>query len=521
MSASRTGSVRAVPATPPAAPEAAIPMHHVQAGAAAGLGTPADVTVMLADEVDATWRAQLEPLVPPAVQDLWKALIVGPVSLRALELGLLSLPDGADGGAADTSESAPTREVPIAEAFLLLDRLWAHQALVLASAPDDFAIQIRAGTTFTSIELGVQPLAGRPWRASRFAALRAELGPDGQPIVTIENPATTVLTRVAQDHAPRVAAFFAEYFSPRMPVLAPDDRGRAGGSDAALLFLFAAAGVVAPADAQGALAEDRDTTLRQWEHHDLLMHFRSRQGRHPHDMGAGFRFKGTIEPQPVLKDNPWRANAVVLAKPDLQALALSDMPLTAAMEMRRSIRAHDDWRPISLTQIGHFLWRTARVRSRYDTQIGEFTSRPYPSGGASHELELYLSVDRCADLARGFYYYDPVLHALCAVSSPNADMEALLLDAWTSSARMCRPQVLITLASRFQRVGWKYSGMAYAAQLKNVGVLYQTFYLVATAMNLAGCALGLGNAARFSRLAGTHYFRESSVGEFMLGSPAA
>jgi hypothetical protein len=53
-----------------------------------------------------------------------------------------------------------------------------------------------------------------------------------------------------------------------------------------------------------------------------------------------------------------------------------------------------------------------------------------------------------------------------------------------------------------------------------VGVLYQTFYLVATAMNLAACGLGLGNADRFRRLASTNYFEESSVGEFMLGTSA-
>ena len=80
------------------------------------------------------------------------------------------------------------------------------------------------------------------------------------------------------------------------------------------------------------------------------------------------------------------------------------------------------------------------------------------------------------------------------------------------------PPVLITLASRFQRLSWKYAAMAYATTLKNVGVLYQTMYLVATAMGLAPCALGGGNADRFAAAAGTEYYAESSVGEFLLGS---
>lgn len=95
----------------------------------------------------------------------------------------------------------------------------------------------------------------------------------------------------------------------------------------------------------------------------------------------------------------------------------------------------------------------------------------------------------------------------------------MLHDAWISSARQYTPQILVTIASRFQRVAWKYAGMAYATQLKNAGVLIQTMYLVATAMGLAPCALGLGNAERFCRLTGTDHLHEGSIAEFMIGTP--
>jgi SagB-type dehydrogenase family enzyme len=165
-----------------------------------------------------------------------------------------------------------------------------------------------------------------------------------------------------------------------------------------------------------------------------------------------------------------------------------------------------------------FLFRVARNRRRFFTNIGEFTSRPYPGGGAAYELELYLSVNACVGLPRGFYYYDPDNHALCPIRAPDHEFEGIVQDAWRSAGQTCPPQVLITIASRFHRMNWKYSGMSYAAQLKNVGVLYQTLYLVATAMNLGACALGLGDAERFRRLTGLNYFEEGSVGEFMLGA---
>jgi SagB-type dehydrogenase family enzyme len=78
-------------------------------------------------------------------------------------------------------------------------------------------------------------------------------------------------------------------------------------------------------------------------------------------------------------------------------------------------------------------------------------------------------------------------------------------------------QVLIIIAARFQRLSWKYASMAYATMLKHVGVLYQTMYLAAAAMDLAPCGVGGGNSDLFARAANTNYYDETSVGEFLLG----
>jgi SagB-type dehydrogenase family enzyme len=60
--------------------------------------------------------------------------------------------------------------------------------------------------------------------------------------------------------------------------------------------------------------------------------------------------------------------------------------------------------------------------------------------------------------------------------------------------------------------------MAYALILKHVGVLYQTLYLVATAMGLGPCGVGGGQAELLSRAIGSNYLAESPVGELLLGS---
>jgi SagB-type dehydrogenase family enzyme len=104
------------------------------------------------------------------------------------------------------------------------------------------------------------------------------------------------------------------------------------------------------------------------------------------------------------------------------------------------------------------------------------------------------------------------------LSGRTGHVEALLETAWYTADRRSRPQVVLVLTARFQRMQWKYQSMVYAAVLKHVGVVYQTWYLVATAMGLAPCALGGGDSDLFGEAAGLDYYAESAVGEFILGS---
>lgn len=288
-----------------------------------------------------------------------------------------------------------------------------------------------------------------------------------------------------------------------------------------LLGLLAGQRLVTVVGDDGVSAESGDETLQQWNFHDLLFHTRSRTGRHDYAFGATYKFLNRIEPQPAVKP-PMAQQVVPLARADVAQLKRQDLPFSYVLEARRSVREYGD-PPISLAQLGAFLYRVARVRELFprDSRPGRFyeaSSRPYPAGGAGYELELYLTVNTCAGLESGLYHYDPLHHRLERLSGRTPHVERLLDDASVTAARLCVPQVLITYASRFQRMGWKYDGLAYAATLKNVGALYQTMYLVATAMNLAPCALGSGNSDLLALAAGLDYLQESSVGEFMLGS---
>ena len=164
-------------------------------------------------------------------------------------------------------------------------------------------------------------------------------------------------------------------------------------------------------------------------------------------------------------------------------------------------------RPITLAELARFLDGTARVVSTWQSHVDlgdvrpvvAYATRPYPSAGASYELELYLAVDKCDGLARGFYHYDAGRHALVPIDVRMPQLEALFTEAQLSMDAPATPQIVITIAARFGRVSWKYSSLAYALILKDVGVLIQTLYLMATDMGLGGCAIGSTNIDLFAQ----------------------
>ena len=294
-----------------------------------------------------------------------------------------------------------------------------------------------------------------------------------------------------------------------------------------MLALLLRAGMLREACDAGARGEDDDEALQTWDFHDLLFHARSRKGRSDAPYGATYRLAGRLEPPPALKP-PVSGATCDLWRPDLAQLERDDPPLARVQEVRSSVRNYDADRPLTARQLGEFLFRVARVKDHREIEVPtargpvrmDVASRPYPAGGALYELELYVAVNRCDGLAAGLYHYDPARHVLTRRSARTAEVEGLLRDGADSAAiPEDTLQVLLLLAARFPRVAWKYESIAYALTLKHVGVVYQTMYLAATAMGLAPCAVGGGDADLFARAAGTNNYAETSVGEFLLGSP--
>ena len=401
----------------------------------------------------------------------------------------------------------------------VLDRVRPLLIRSLVADGDEYA-RIEAMTRDAAYEPVVPP-PGAMLRLSRFALCRVH-----NDDLVLESPLVKYRVILLAEAARSVAAALGR--PRRVEDLVRIDTANAADGDsvaaasAELLGHLVGAGFAELGtlrEGQVQFFSDQDPTMRQWEFHDLLFHSRSRTGRFDQPFGGIFPYQGEIDPQPAIKEVP-DGPSIELYRPTWDEIMAKDPSLAVVMEGRRSIREYAE-QPMTVRQLGEFLYRVARVRGRMDPAEGmpyDASTRPYPCGGAAYELEVYLTVLRCEDLDPGIYYYDPVNHSLVLINSDLNDRKTMQYVASVATGLQAKPDLVFTITSRFQRLSWKYRSMAYAVSLRHAGVLYQTMYLVATAMGLAPCGLGSGNSDIAGRALGLDYLRESSIGDFILGS---
>jgi SagB-type dehydrogenase family enzyme len=348
---------------------------------------------------------------------------------------------------------------------------------------------------------------------SRFAFMRRR----GNEMV-VESPRAGALFKICD---PKIAAAIAMLSTPQQIKQLRQQEGFPGVELLALLLDCQILFKVGAGGESGLRLAEGNHSLVLWDFHDLLFHTRSTKGRHGNPLGGVYPYIGSIAPPPAVRTS-WPGKKVDLCKFSA-AHPEATSRVAKLLRERHSTRSFDDQRPITLAELAQFLDGTARVLSKSNMKLdldGDHTVRPYPSAGATYELELYLAVNLCEGLASGFYHYDAGAHVLAPISVPANELEALWAEAEDAMGAPAAPQILITIAARFGRISWKYSSIAYALILKDVGVLTQTLYLMATDMGLGGCAIGITNIDLFAKMTGVEFHVEGPVGQFAIGRGA-
>ncbi|CAN5856655.1 hypothetical protein BH11PSE3_BH11PSE3_45640 [soil metagenome] len=296
----------------------------------------------------------------------------------------------------------------------------------------------------------------------------------------------------------------------------PIDVDAFGGTvERALVTLLLALGFVRD------VGSAEEASRRSWEFHDRLFQRTTRFYRDLTPRGGTYRFLGALPAPPAVRP-AYAGRSITLPRLPAGGSAAS-RSLLDVMETRRSRRAMSET-PVGLESVGEVLHRVARVTavlpgSREVPQ--DALLRPYPSGGAIHELEFYLAVRACEGLEPGFYHYRGLQHALTQIAGAEAPAAAMLKDCGADWGQPDQPpQVLVVIASRLPRLAWKYAGIAYRISLMNAGVAIQSLYLVTTDLDLAGSAQGPGNPELFAQATGVSSWEETSIAGFGFGRPA-
>lgn len=379
------------------------------------------------------------------------------------------------------------------QAGVLIRRLLTTGVLTLGCADDrgDVAtarIRTRRAVLRSNVELDTDESV----QLSPYALLRRFAGN-----AVVESAQDGTVVRL---HRPELAAVVAALCAPTRP----DAASRLAEGGPQLLRLLAAVGLVAAPGPEAA-----------YPLHAAWTNTRSRNGL------ADSRpvEPGTLDAPPA---GPVTETDIPLPAPDLAELRRTDPPLAEVMETRRSVRRFSR-EPLTLPQLGELLHRVARVQQRLDADPDggrpyAYTLRPAPSAGAMHELDFYLAVRSCHDLAAGIYRYLPDRHALSVVNRDTVSLVRMINAAYLAINRESVPPLLISLAARFGRPTRKYGDLAYSLMLRDAGVLLQSVYLAATAMGLGACAVGSGDAADFAEATGLDPLEVAAVAEIVVGS---
>ncbi len=267
----------------------------------------------------------------------------------------------------------------------------------------------------------------------------------------------------------------------------------------------------------GTLENDK-SFYNMWEFHDLLFFHHSSIGFHDDPIGATWRLKNKVLPEPLLKS--CEGDCIPLAKPGGELMKKLKTPFDEVLANRRSGRIPGK-RPVTLEELGVLLYTSARIRNVREDPKGslQISQRPSPSGGALHSLEIYPMVRYCSGLSSGVWRYDPAYHRLESINVDKALLDTYLgNNPYPLIQGSGLPHIRLIITSRIFRELWKYEKIAYRLVMQDLGCLYQTLNLAATAIGLAACIIGTVDARRLGAIMKLDPLIEPVIGEMTLSS---
>lgn len=178
----------------------------------------------------------------------------------------------------------------------------------------------------------------------------------------------------------------------------------------------------------------------------------------------------------IYKQYP-RLDKIILPAPEEFPL-----PLLKDILIQRASSRKFSQEKVTLEELSTLLYYSVGSNKKSSTSKDR---RMYPSAGARYPLETYI-ISMNTELVNGIYHYNIQEHSLeIVLSLKKFDVTTCFIEDWVKST-----SCLILLTAIFDRTTIKYSTRGYRYVLQESGHVGQNFYLNATALNVAICAIG-------------------------------
>jgi len=168
------------------------------------------------------------------------------------------------------------------------------------------------------------------------------------------------------------------------------------------------------------------------------------------------------------------------------------------LERRRSARQLQSVDAQSALSV---LYDSARVKDGDTTENGfHRTSRPYPSAGGRHPLELFCVCNDVSGLERGTWYFDPFRLKLILTALPDKFAEGINQRACALLGESQPPMVIVAVGVVNRTLSRYENGLSLV--WRDTGNLFGIMSLVCVAHEMQSCQLGISEEFSFQESIG-------------------
>ena len=170
---------------------------------------------------------------------------------------------------------------------------------------------------------------------------------------------------------------------------------------------------------------------------------------------------------------------------DFEALNINNDFLNV-INTRASHRVYTE-EVMTLRELSYLLWCSQGIKEIRGKAYA--TLRTVPCGGARHEFEVYLVLQKVEGIPNGYYHYLPQSHTIELIKEEENPRE-FISDSLQQQAWAAKANAVFYISAVYYRAEWRYGIYAHRVLLIDAGHITENLYLACTSISLGGCAIG-------------------------------